>query len=506
MKPSPCLSPIRVFNSSLRTYHYVPCGHCAACRCSKGFNLSERLGQSVARYAHKYFFTLTFDDNHLPIARYDSLTDSYLHPYDCDYNGVVKSVSRLVVDTSMSNVDFKKSFEKYNGVPCLSRRLLILFKKRLRKIFAKIYGKEYLFIYACGEYGSTTFRPHYHGILCTNAPIDASGLEVCVRKAWSDFDKARQEYVSEYGKIDFQRIVSRGAHNYVAQYLVGNTNLPLVYASGAFRPFYQSSPLISADGVRYHDTDLSRMFYRCSPKTDCVSLVDNTHTFEYYPKGIVNRVFPKCYKFSSLTFFDRVSLYSVYSKQPFTKANDFADCILDGFFGDNSVYNLYKDLFVDDDRYASKLRLVRHFYMSRRICRNASLLGVSVSDYVRQIDKFWSRYELSKLKDFYELQDALLNDKFNPCSLQDLFTLYYDTDDSIKNIMYYHAQFGFSDSSYSVFSIPSQCNYSSLMQKILLDTTKTKKRNGYFEAKGYRKPSFLSKFKTKKTCQAFFQI
>lgn len=498
MKPSPCLHPVRVYNKTLRTWLYQPCGHCDACIAGRGFRLSERLGETIARYSSKYFITLTFSDAYLPVARYDAVTDFYMHPLDCDYNGVCYSCDRLLVDKSCeSSKEFNASFVKYNGVQVLSRRLAILFKKRLRKHFAKIYGKEYLFIYIVGEYGPSTFRPHYHAVLCTNAKCTSSVLEECVHKAWSDYDKASQSFVSEYGRIDFQRIVSNGVRNYVAQYLNCTTNLPCCLSLSSFRPFYQSGPLIDTDVCQYAASDLSKIFFACNPEAVGFSCMDNKEFCSVLPQGIINRVFPKCFKFGVLSGCDRDRFYSVYSEVSKFTASEFADLILSAYVNDCSVFALCRSLLVDCDVFTSRQRLIRHYYLSRRVCRNALKFGVSVSDYVRQIDLFWSRYELLKLKNFYEMQVALLEDVMNPCTLRQLFSLYYNTDEGLKNLDVYLEQFGFPAPSDTVASIPSQSGYSCLMHKIILDSTKTKKRNGYFDKNGYLRPSFISKFKSK---------
>lgn len=506
MKPCPCLSPVRVYNDTLGTYQYVPCGHCEACIASKGFRLTDVLGETIARYTNKYFVTLTFSDEFLPVAKYDDVSKSYLHPFDADYNGVCYSVEPLLVEKSLANDDFKASFSKYGGVPVLSRRLAILFKKRLRKLFAKYYGKEYLFIYLVGEYGPTTLRPHYHCVLCTNAKCRYDIFKDCVYKAWSVFDKVKQEYICQYGKIDFQTIISKGVRSYVAQYLNCTTNLPPIYKSGRFRPFYQTSPLISTNELRFCASDKQRLFFSCRPEKTCISFIDHEDTVDVLPLGIINRVFPKCFKFAKLSYCDRVQLYGLFRYFKSFTATEFARLVIDAFVGvDASLPSFIKCLLVDDDRQASYLRLVKAFYISRRVCLNAISFGVSLDDYVRQIDLFWSRYELLKLRKFYELQLDLLEDPLNPTPLELLFSLYYNTEDNIKSLDLYLRQFKV-NSYVRTNHIAAQSSYACLCKKIVLDSTKTKKRNSYFESKGYVRRNFMLHLKTKKSCRTFFQI
>lgn len=535
MKPSPCLHPVRIYNDTLGCYINVPCGHCDACVAGKGFHRSERLAENMARFAHKYFFTLTFSDDYLPVAKYDSITESFVHPCDCNYDGVCYSVPALLVEQSLVNDSFKDTFKKYGGVPVLSRRICILFKKRLRQEFKKYYGKEYLFLYIVGEYGPEHYRPHYHGVLCTNADIQSSVLEMCVRTAWSPSHKGTSKFDSVgYGKIDFQRIISNGVRNYVAQYINCTSDLPLCLQRGDFSQFYQSSRLIVADELRYNASDLKELYFRCSPICESKSLINNSSGTSLLPFGIVNRIFPKCPKFGALSLCDRFQLYSIYERQPFVNVDDFVvnilSCFVDSNF--NDPFYLVRYHLVDDDVYASKLRLKKLFYLSRRVCNNARSFGVSLYDYVVQIDLFWSRYELYKLKCFYELQDLLLNDRLHPVKPIQLLSLYYDTPDT-TDILYYVSLFGVDlpvslsrgvevlhgeprlharhrcDNLSRYFdcnNLSLQSDYAHIMKKIVLDTKKTKRRNAFFEKHGIRRRSFISYLKLKKTCQTFFVI
>lgn len=506
MIPCSCLSPVRVFDPCRKQYHYVPCGHCDACVCGKGYNRSTRLSETLACYAHKYFVTLTFSDGYLPVAKYDDVTDSFVHPYDYDYDGVVYSVPFVSVEKDLqSNDAFREMYLKYNGIPVLSHKLAINFKKRLRKSFAKNYGKEYLFIYIVGEYGPLHYRPHYHCIFGTNAPVKSSLFESLVHQAWSMYNKSSKTFDSEYGRVDFQTIFGNGAQRYVSQYLNCGSHLPACLSQSLFRPFFQTSPLISGDVLRFKSPTLSEMFSKCSPEMDCVSLQDNTCTLSLLPEGLVNRFFPKCFRFNNLLDGDRLRFYAVFEKFKEFSADSFAKCVLDAFSVCNDSVGLCHQLLVDNDYRASYNRLVRHFYLSRRVCLNARTLNVSLELYVNRISLFWSRYELLKLRNFYELQQTLLDDKLNPCTLQDLFTLYFDTDDNIKNLGMYLENFGYPSASNKLCNLPVQANFSNLMHKIVLDTTKTKKRNDHFSHDGLVRPSFISKFKIKYNVLSFFK-
>lgn len=111
-----CLSPIRT-----KKGYVVPCGKCVECLSQKRNDWSVRLYYEMQKYSTPpAFITLTYDDDHLP----------------------------TMVDEDTGEL-----------VPVVSKRDLQLFFKRLRK---RVPGIRYFF---CSEYGPTTNRPHYHGII-----------------------------------------------------------------------------------------------------------------------------------------------------------------------------------------------------------------------------------------------------------------------------------------------------------------------------------------------------
>jgi hypothetical protein len=89
----------------------LPCGKCLGCKTARATEWARRCTHEATRTAHNHFVTITYDDEHLPYR-------GYLEPRD-----------------------------------------LQKFIKRLRKNSAQRF--RYL---ACGEYGETTNRPHYHAI------------------------------------------------------------------------------------------------------------------------------------------------------------------------------------------------------------------------------------------------------------------------------------------------------------------------------------------------------
>lgn len=137
----------------------IPCGHCIGCRLDYSRSWADRMMLELDHHKGKAIFvTLTYDNEHVPIT------------YD-DYGEVGYF--------SLWKPDLQKFF------------------KRLRKAFP---DKEIRY-YAAGEYGSTTFRPHYHAIIF--------GLSL------EDFPDLRQRGLNDlkqahYESMVFQRIWNQG--------------------------------------------------------------------------------------------------------------------------------------------------------------------------------------------------------------------------------------------------------------------------------------------------------
>lgn len=106
----------------------IPCGNCVGCRIDKSKEWANRLMLELTYSSESWFATLTFDEEHVPRSKYETLDE----------------VTGEVVEHESKT---------------LSTYIWQCFMKRLRKR----YGKGIRF-YACGEYGDRTFRPHYHAI------------------------------------------------------------------------------------------------------------------------------------------------------------------------------------------------------------------------------------------------------------------------------------------------------------------------------------------------------
>lgn len=139
----------------------MPCGHCAVCRKERSKAWALRLMLESLSWEKTGFITLTYDDESVP------MTDKC-----AVFDGKVQLPYTLRKD------DLQRFF------------------KRLRKRL-----DSPIRYYACGEYGSHTFRPHYHFI---GFGLDSDDREI-IEDAWpfgivdiGDLTMASCNYVAGY--------------------------------------------------------------------------------------------------------------------------------------------------------------------------------------------------------------------------------------------------------------------------------------------------------------------
>lgn len=111
---------------AVREFTQIPCGQCIGCRLEYSRQWANRCMLEKEYHDSAYFVTLTYDDLHIPRSVY-------------------------------SDPETGEAFESLT----LRKRDFQLFMKRLRKRFSD----DNIRFFACGEYGSETFRPHYHAII-----------------------------------------------------------------------------------------------------------------------------------------------------------------------------------------------------------------------------------------------------------------------------------------------------------------------------------------------------
>lgn len=124
-----CLTPIYQLSENKHGRQWVkaPCGNCEQCLLAKQRDWQFRISWELSRVSKSCFFTTTYDNEHV----------------------------REVVITNSGQI-----------LKTLHKKDIQNWFKYVRTMYFRKYGKDLNFkYYVCGEYGPTTLRPHYHGIL-----------------------------------------------------------------------------------------------------------------------------------------------------------------------------------------------------------------------------------------------------------------------------------------------------------------------------------------------------
>ena len=199
-----CDTPFHVKNPRYPIYSNdrqvpVPCGKCPACLSRRTSVWTFRLKQHAKNANTSHFVTLTYDTRFVPITERGYLT--------------------------------------------LDKRDVQLYFKKLRKAHPK--NHEPIKYYLAGEYGSKTFRPHYH-IILFNADVEF------IHKSW---DK---------GEVHIGELTEASAA-YTAKYINKGKIIPMHKNDDRSPEFSLMSKklglnYLSEKIIRYHRADLERNY------------------------------------------------------------------------------------------------------------------------------------------------------------------------------------------------------------------------------------------------------
>lgn len=241
-----CLHPRYIYNASLGQGLYVPCRHCVNCLNSKADFLSLRIQDECKFHRYSLFFTLTYDNEHLPLLLFKKIIDSnyYFESNRIGSGGVVDSLLVPYFDFPRPQ-GFSDDCFAYS-----CKRDIQLFFKRLRKSLSKI-THEKIRYFVVSEYGPSTFRPHYHGILWFD---ERPTFEFLTQNSREEFGcSASNPIFAAWKNCSPRRVevsqVSGSAAQYVANYCTSFSNLPPILQTKLTLPFHLASknPIVGFD-------------------------------------------------------------------------------------------------------------------------------------------------------------------------------------------------------------------------------------------------------------------
>lgn len=242
----------------------LPCGQCVGCRIQKSREWADRLMMELQYHDEAWFLTLTYNNEHARPA--------------ADVNGEVCDWLTLQ----------KKDFQ--------------LFMKRLRKAV----GGTKLRFYACGEYGTETFRPHYHAIIF--------GLHLDDLKPYKKSELGFMYYTSDFlqrvwsEKVDYYDENGQKQYRYepIGYVIVG----AVTWETCAYTARYVTKKLTGDLSWYYDYFGLEKPFSLMSRKPGIAGDYFEEHKDEIFKKDFINISTEKGgLKFKPPKYFER--LYAI---------------------------------------------------------------------------------------------------------------------------------------------------------------------------------------------------
>lgn len=202
----------------------LPCGKCLPCLVRRQNDWTFRILRECENSTNTLFVTLTYEERKMP-------------------------VSSVYSRRSLHN-PFKKEEVKVDEFGILRKRDIQLWIKRLRKRLEPCRIRYF----CCGEYGSRTFRPHYHVVIFNFPNLSSREIRDYIESSW---DK---------GFVTVSKMTN-GRAAYVAKYCSASMELPEHLRDKRFRPFVLCSrrPAIGAAYL----TDSMVEYHRQTLNTHC---------------------------------------------------------------------------------------------------------------------------------------------------------------------------------------------------------------------------------------------
>lgn len=481
-----CEHPVRIYNKYLDEYMHVPCGKCCTCQNRKSSRWVARLEKERSQHLFSVFVTLTYSNAHLPVFKFN--------PYEMTSN---EGLSRLSVvgpcyETArngyyrcipFSEFDFGDSADRdylrdlHGRIPYADFSDIQLFNKRLNKWFHDHITNTYknFRYFVVSEYGSTTHRPHFHGLYFIDSPRLAQNFAEGVRSSW------------KLGRVDIQ-LVESTASSYVAQYLNKLWDLPSFYEHKYLRPKFVCSKFPTIGGDFNDSNTMEEIFHNASVRTPYIDARSGEISDVPLLSVVENRLFPKCPRYSEIPHQVRVALYGCSSRyvaegfQPkdgrtfeFLTFRDW----LNAFRFEDFAFRHIKHGISEYRSAISKIAhnftelgvnaLKRLYYLSKRVLTNCMKFGVSLDYYVSQIEKYWDKKQYDILRSFYDFQQSFSQRK----------------DYNIEELVHCYPEYVHQNWMYNLIPIEDCQDYKLLVSEssqIHKNLTKSHFKNAYFES------------------------
>lgn len=353
---SSCRSP-RVIKTMRGEQQLCSCGKCSDCQNKKSVYYTDMISRASSQFKYCYFFTLTYNEFSVPRVLllkegyFNGISDADLGytPFTSTTQDVHDSCDKLVAryitcrklktkfkySPEYGSVAFKIPFKNFNNENFQqfykkskvyskyftqsqidyynSNYVLRVLRKKDVQNFLKILrfnistcpyldNNPSISYFFAGEYGPTTFRPHYHGLLFFDDEQLLSCIKELLISSW------------RFGKVEEPGLARSSGKccSYVASYCNSFAYLPDYLSFKSIRPFQLHSIGLgnkTLSSLRKNVYENPKNFFQT---TD--TIIDGA-PFTFTPTNqVLNSLFPRCYNYSNQLSHNRTFLYEAYSK------------------------------------------------------------------------------------------------------------------------------------------------------------------------------------------------
>lgn len=355
-----CFSPVSFKNKYTGEIMSASCGKCPACKKQKQNRIINELTFAKNSYKFAIFFTLTYNDSHLPEV-FDDEGISHIVVSKVDITLFIKRL-RKCLQLYIKNLDKQILNEIHNG----NFSSIISYGQKIKNASFKYF--------VCAEYGPSTNRPHYHGILFTDCSYLAENSYTLLCKTWKNgFVSCSPAGVESIG--------------YVAKYVTSSS----LFSHGcnqAFEKeiFAKKSQQLSNSFLENDIDKLREIVF--DGVTNIILERDGKAFTVQLSNSFENKWFPKCRQFAVLSHKGRLANYLEYFKQkkPLIKDFDF----------EHLSHDENKSLY-----YSS----LSDYYVCKKFIENSYYFGVSFDKYLSLIELYYDNKDMFRLKDFFRRQE-----------------------------------------------------------------------------------------------------
>lgn len=410
--PVSCFHPNLVYNPYLGDFVVVPCRQCAACRSSYAIDLQNRIEDEVKAHPFNVFFTLTYDNLHMPMMYAFPSEDGVFFRA---YRNNVPMRDSHGIDLPELDFDIEDSWYAepqhnpfHTGFGFCYKPDIQKFIKRLRINIVRKYGnvpESKIRYFIASEYGPCTFRPHYHGILFCDDERVADDLSRLISKSWTLCSPER---------IDVQFICG-AAPQYVAKYVNGFARLPKVLSTQLTRPFHLASKNPALGAFKIDEKEVFDCFVNNNFERPSVDAKTGEVTFALFPLKVLSRYFRRYCGYGESNLDYELRLYKKYATGNFRKIYNSVDhryieCPLrgDAYLNTEGSFK-YKDYLW----FKCVSRLLKSSFSFPKRNEYGYVVGMhknvtfTLVDILNNMRNMYSNYSLYLLNSFYRSQEVL---------------------------------------------------------------------------------------------------